>query len=61
MALWRSGLTHVPLKDTFKGSNPLRVTTGLILLSVLFLILSLLFNLGILICISRNKKINEID
>lgn len=26
MAPWRSGLTHIPLKDTFKGSNPFRVT-----------------------------------
>ena len=27
MALWRSGLTHRPLKATFTGSNPVRVTT----------------------------------
>ena len=26
MARWRSGLTHIPLKDTFMGSNPIRVT-----------------------------------
>ena len=26
MALWRSGLTHCPLKATFTGSNPVRVT-----------------------------------
>ena len=26
MALWRSGLTHRPLKATFTGSNPVRVT-----------------------------------
>ena len=27
MALWRSGLTHRPLKATFTGPNPVRVTT----------------------------------
>ena len=26
MALWRSGLTHRPLKATFTGPNPVRVT-----------------------------------
>ena len=26
MALWRSGLTHMPLTHTFAGSNPTRVT-----------------------------------
>lgn len=26
MAHWRSGLTHIPLKDTFMGSNPVWVT-----------------------------------
>ena len=26
VARWRSGLTHIPFKDTFMGSNPVRVT-----------------------------------
>lgn len=26
MACWRSGLTHIPLKDTFTGSNPVQAT-----------------------------------
>ena len=30
MALWRSGLTHRPLKATFTGSNPVRVTKMII-------------------------------
>ena len=26
LAVWRSGLTHCPLKATFTGSNPVTVT-----------------------------------
>lgn len=26
MACWRRGLTHIPFKDTFMGSNPVQVT-----------------------------------
>ena len=26
MACWRSGLTHIPLKDTYTGSNPVQAT-----------------------------------
>lgn len=26
MPCWRSGLTHIPLKDTFMDSNPVWVT-----------------------------------
>ena len=28
LARWRSGLTHIPFKDTFMGSNPVRVTNS---------------------------------
>lgn len=27
MPCWRSGLTHIPLKDTCMGSNPIQGTT----------------------------------
>ncbi len=34
MACWRRGLTHIPFKDTFMGSNPVQVTTKKISIDV---------------------------